>query len=207
MVAAGGWSLSVEIVCTPPREAANEQPVRSPPVVLCHTGGSGQFSPLRRCCRKQCLSIQQSCCASCTTRCGLLRPEQSSAAPEYWATLLWRKLMGTTKLHLKIFLAVNTYLYAQCLKGRRGGVTLLVINADRQRSVELNLPTASERYTLTAEKLEDTTVELNGRAMRLTSSGDRPQFGGEPIKAGRVSFAPTSISNLSMANAVNSDCR
>ena len=71
-------------------------------------------------------------------------------------------------------------------KASRGGVTLLVINADRQRSFDLNLPTASERYTLTAKQLEDTTVELNGKPLRLTSSGDLPQFKGEPVNAGRV---------------------
>jgi hypothetical protein len=84
---------------------------------------------------------------------GLLDQNSFEPRPNYWATLLWRKLMGTTVLDPQISVAANTYLYAQCLKGQRGGVTLLVINADRQRSFELNLPTVSERYTLTAEKL------------------------------------------------------
>jgi hypothetical protein len=97
--------------------------------------------------------------------------------------------------------------YAQSLKGHRGGVTLLIINADRQRSFDLNLPTASERYTLTAKKLDDTTVELNGKPLRLTSSGDLPQFEGEPVNAGRVSFGPTSITYLSIANAGNANCQ
>jgi heparanase len=138
---------------------------------------------------------------------GLLDQNSFKPRPNYWVTLLWLKLMGTTVLDPQISVAANTYLYAQCLKGQRGGVTLLVINADRQRSFELNLPTASERYTLTADKLEDTTVELNGNPLRLTSSGDLPQFGGEPVKAGRVSFARTSISYLSIADAGNPNCQ
>ena len=84
---------------------------------------------------------------------------------------------------------------------------LLIINADRQHSFDLNLAKASERYTLTAKKLEDTTVELNGKPLRLTSSGDLPQFEGEPANAGRVSFAPTSITYLSIANAGNANCQ
>jgi hypothetical protein len=60
------------------------------------------------------------------------------------------------------------------------------------------LPTAGERYTLTAKQLEDTKVELNGKPLRLTSSGDLPQFEGEPVNAGRASFAPTSITYLSI---------
>jgi heparanase 1 len=138
---------------------------------------------------------------------GLLDQNTFEPRPNYWTTLLWRKLMGATVLDLQVSVAPNTYVYAQCLKGYRWGVTLLIINADRQRSFDLNLPTASERYTLTAKKLEDTIVELNGKPLRLTSSGDLPQFEGEPINAGRVSFAPTGITYLSIANAGNANCQ
>jgi heparanase len=138
---------------------------------------------------------------------GLLDQNTFEPRPNYWATLLWRKLMGTTVLDPRISIADNIYLYAQCLKDPRGGVALLIINADREHSFELNLPTTSKRYTLTAEKLEDTAVELNGKPLRLTSSGDLPQFGGEPVKAGRVNFVSTTISYLSIADAGNANCQ
>jgi heparanase len=138
---------------------------------------------------------------------GLLDQNTFEPRPNYWATLLWLRLMGTNVLDSQISVPANNYVYAQCLKGERGGVTLLIINADRQHSFELNLPTASERYTLTAEKPEDTTVELNGKPLRLTSSGDLPQFGGEPIKVGRIRFAPTSITYLTIGNAGNANCQ
>ncbi len=115
--------------------------------------------------------------------------------------------MGTTVLDPQVPLAPNVYVYAQCLTGRRGGVTLLVINADRQRSLDFNMPTASERYTLTAKQLEETTVQLNGKPLRLTSSGDLPRLPGERANAGRVTFAPTSITYLSIANAGNANCQ
>jgi len=124
---------------------------------------------------------------------GLLDQNTFQPRPNYWASLLWHKLMGTTVLDPQVSAAPNAYVYAQCIEGRRGGVTLLVINADRQRSFELNLPTASERYTLTAKQLEGATIELNGRPLRLTSSGDLPQLNGESVNAGHVIFAPTSI--------------
>jgi len=69
------------------------------------------------------------------------------------------------------------------------------------------LPTASERYTLTAKQVEGTTVELNGKSLHLTSNGDLPQLEGEPVKAGRVSFAPLSITFLSIRSAVNPNCQ
>jgi heparanase 1 len=138
---------------------------------------------------------------------GLLDQNTFEPRPNYWATLLWRRLMGTTVLDSQISVPANTYVYSQCLKGESGGVTLLIINADRQHSFNLDLPAASQRYTLTAEKLEDTTVELNGKPLRLTSSGDLPQFGGEPVKAGRISFAPTSITYLTIRSAGNANCQ
>jgi heparanase len=138
---------------------------------------------------------------------GLLDQNTFEPRPNYWATLLWHRLMGTAVLESQISVPANTYVYSQCLKGASGGVTLLIINADRQHSFELNLPTASERYTLTAEKLEDRTVELNGKPLRLTSSGDLPQFRGVPVKAGRIGFAPTSITYLTIRKAGNANCQ
>ena len=138
---------------------------------------------------------------------GLIDQNTLEPRPNYWASVLWQKLMATTVLDPQVSAAANIYVYAQCLVDRPGGITLLVINADRQHSFDLNVATSGERYTLTAKQLENTTVELNGKPLRLTSSGDLPQLTGEPVRAGRMSFAPTSITFLSIANADNSHCQ
>jgi hypothetical protein len=137
---------------------------------------------------------------------GLLDQNTLEPRPNYWATLLWHKLMGTTVLEPQASRQPNAYVYAHCLERRPGGVTLLVINADRQRSFDFNVPTSGERYSLTARKIQDSTVELNGKPLRLTSSGDLPQLDGEPVSAGHVSFAPTSITYLSIQKAGNANC-
>ena len=138
---------------------------------------------------------------------GLIDQNTLEPRPNYWATLLWHNLMGAVVLDPGVSVAPNTYVYAQCLAGRPGGVTVLVINADRQRSFDLNVPASSERYTLTAKQLEDSTIELNGKPLRLTGNRDLPQFKGEPNNAGHVSFAPTSITYLGIANAGNANCQ
>jgi hypothetical protein len=76
-----------------------------------------------------------------------------------------------------------------------------------QASIDLNVSTSSERYTLIARRLEDRAIELNGKPLRLTSGGDLPQLNGEPAKAGAVRFAPISITYLSIANAGNTNCQ
>lgn len=138
---------------------------------------------------------------------GLLDPDTFTPRPNYWATLLWHKLMGTTVLDPQLSTPPNTYVYAQCLPGRPGGVTLLVINADRQREFAVTLAHAAERYTLTARELQDTTVQLNSTTLRLNGDDDLPHLQGEPTRAGRVSFAPGTITFLAFADAQNKACQ
>lgn len=138
---------------------------------------------------------------------GLLDESTFAPRPNYWAAVLWRRLMGTTVLDPGPSPAPNVYFYAHCLRNRPGGVTLLVINADQQRAQDITLPSDAERYTLTANQLQDTSVQVNGSTLQLNSDGDLPQVSGEPTRAGRVSFAPASITFLTISNASNSVCQ
>jgi heparanase 1 len=137
---------------------------------------------------------------------GLLDENTFAPRPNYWAALLWRRLMGATVLDPHTSPIPNVYVYAHCLQNRPGGVTLLVINADRQRVHEITLPSVAERYMLTAKQLQDTTVQLNGKTLELNRDGDLPQLLGQPTRAGHISFAPASITFLEIANADNSNC-
>ena len=137
---------------------------------------------------------------------GLLDENTFAPRPNYWAALLWRRLMGATVLDPNTSRIPNVYVYAHCLQNHPGGVTLLVINADRQQVHEIALSSDAERYTLTAKQLQDTTVQLNGKTLQLNRDGDMPQFLGQSTRAGHISFAPTSITFLQIANADNSNC-
>ena len=138
---------------------------------------------------------------------GLLDEKTLTPRPNYWAALLWRKLMGTKVLDSHISGAENIYAFAQCRQGRAGAVALLLINADQQRTYQFNVPTDSERYSLTAEHLEDKTVFLNGKPLALRGDGDMPELIGEPVQAGKLAVAPRSITFLAMPNANNNACR
>jgi hypothetical protein len=138
---------------------------------------------------------------------GLVDENTLAPRPNYWAALFWRKLMGATVLNPGASLAPNLHLYAHCLRGHPGGVALLVINADRTTWQELAVPTSSDRYTLTARDLLDTTVQLNGNTLRIDANGTLPPITGEPISPGLVRFAPASITFLGIPNAGNSSCQ
>ena len=127
--------------------------------------------------------------------------------PNYWAALLWRRLMGTTVLDAGPSPAPNLYVYAHCRRQQTGAVSLLVINADRSASRTLPLPGDGARYTLSAANLTDSTVQFNGSPLALTSEGSLPTLTPAAVKAGDVPFAPATITFLTLEGAANPACR
>jgi hypothetical protein len=138
---------------------------------------------------------------------GLLDENTYQPRPNYWAALLWHKLMGTTVLDPGASPAPNLHLYAHCLRNHPGGVTLLVINADPAKTHSLELPTKAERYTLSAQKLQDTNVQLNGIELQLDTEDNLPELKGIASRSGAFEFAPASITFLAMPKAHNASCR
>ena len=137
---------------------------------------------------------------------GLLDERDFTPRPNYWAALLWRKLMGTTVLDPGVSASPQLHLYAHCLRGQQGGVALLAINKDRTHAQSLGLSTSASRYTLTAADLTTTNTKLNGRDLRLDAHGELPSLRGEPV-AGPLDLPPASISFLAVAGAGNPACR
>ena len=82
-----------------------------------------------------------------------------------------------------------------------------MINASRDNNRSVEAPIASERYTLTAEKLEDAHVLLNGAELRLGADDSSPQLKGVTERAGRIPFAPESLTFLAFPDAHNASCR
>jgi hypothetical protein len=138
---------------------------------------------------------------------GLLDQKTLEPRPNYWAALLWRKLMGTTVLDAGSSPAASLHLYAQCLRGKPGGVTLLAINADKTAAQTVAIPSVAERYTLSSPDLLSTEVELNGRELKLGAGDELPKLKGTTVHAGPVTFAPASITFLAFPTANNTSCR
>jgi hypothetical protein len=137
---------------------------------------------------------------------GLLDEKTYDPRPNYWAAVLWSRLMGPTVLNPGVVSENGLYIYAHCMRDRRGGVTVLAINT-RPASDTVETSTAGEKYALTAKKLESTAVELNGSAMRLGPHDTLPALTETPFHAGRLSLEPTSITFLAFPQAANSACQ
>jgi hypothetical protein len=127
--------------------------------------------------------------------------------PNYWSALLWRKLMGTTVLDPGPSPAPTLHLFAQCLRNHPGGVALLALNTSKTDAQTIQVPTASERYNLTARELTDRVVLLNGSELKLGADDALPDLHGRATHVGKLTFAPASITFLAFPNARNASCQ
>ena len=138
---------------------------------------------------------------------GLLDEQTLDPRPDYWAALLWRRLMSPTVLDPGSAGDATLHLYAQCLPKHKGGVTLLALNTDPHNPRMISLPGATESYTLTAPDLTSTTVLLNDAPLRANPDGSLPALHAQYSHAGDVTLAPLSVTFLAMPQAKNAACR
>jgi hypothetical protein len=136
----------------------------------------------------------------------LLDEDTLDPRPDYWAALLWRRLMGTTVLDAGTS-QPPVYLYAHCLRNQPGGVALLAINADRNNPHSVSIPVDSDRYVLTSDNLTTTQTALNGVDLVLDNKGNLPTLTATPTPAGQFTLAPASIAFFAIAKANNPACR
>ena len=136
---------------------------------------------------------------------GLIGQSDFQPRPNYWAALLWRRLMGTVVLDAGVS-REGLHLYAQCLRGHPGGVVLLAINNSRADRSEITLHAASARYTLSALTPESAVVMLNGQPLKLGPNDDLPEINGRATAPGQISFSPATITFLAVPEAANAAC-
>jgi hypothetical protein len=138
---------------------------------------------------------------------GLLDEQTFAPRPNYWAALLWHRLMGSTVLKPESAPTDGLRLYGHCLSDVPGGVTLLALNTDRSAPKTVSVSARSERYTLTASDLESVHVQLNGKELKLESDDSLPQLTGVATGAGVVTLPPASITFFAAREAHNAACR
>lgn len=124
---------------------------------------------------------------------------------DYWAALMWRRLIGTRILDAGP-IQPGMHLYAHCQRGVSGGVVLLAINLqDEADSITVAGP--ADLYALTAPELQSRTVLLNGEPLELGPGDTVPAT--RPIRqqSGDVMLAPTSINFIALPQANNPACQ
>ncbi|QOG17102.1 MULTISPECIES: hypothetical protein [Bradyrhizobium] len=132
---------------------------------------------------------------------GLLDEKTFRPRPNYWAALLWHRLMGTTVLDAGMTSTRTVHAYAHCHPTVKGAASVLLINTSQHEPHAATLAAQAERYMLRARRLQSASVQLNGTTLALTDGDDLPRLTPRAVPAGRIRLPPASITFLVMRDA------
>jgi hypothetical protein len=136
---------------------------------------------------------------------GLLDETTLLPRPNYWAALLWRRLMGSIVLDARTA-AGDLHLYAQCQREVPGGVVVLAINLQKDRPRVLQVGAAGKLFALTEAPSGPAQAALNGKLLSLGPDDTLPELQGIPVGPGPVRLAPASINFLAFDTAHQDSC-
>lgn len=121
-----------------------------------------------------------------------LEREVFNPRPNYFAVLLWNRLMGSTVYDTKEPVRMGAHVYAHSRKDGKDGVVYLVINNSLTDTTTVELPKDAERYTLAGENgnMRATVMTLNGNPLVLGDNYALPEMKPVAQAAGTVELAP-----------------
>ncbi|MCD8085688.1 MAG: beta-glucuronidase [Clostridiales bacterium] len=123
---------------------------------------------------------------------GFLARQVFDPRPNYFAVLLWNRLMGTTVYDTGEPIREGAHVYAHSRKDGQDGVVYLVINNSLTEATTVELPKDAQRYTLAGEggNIRATVMTLNGKPLVLGEGNTLPEMAPEAQAAGTVQVAP-----------------
>jgi len=130
-----------------------------------------------------------------TSEYALLEQETLDPRPNYWAALLWSRLMGTRVYDAGRW-EEGPDVFVHGLRGSTGGMAVLIVNPGNEEFT-VNIPAKAEQYMLTADELQAKRVRLNGEVLELTPEDEIPDIAGKKIKKGDLVLPAYSITFLS----------
>ena len=122
----------------------------------------------------------------------------------YWAALMWREFVGTQILDAGP-IQPGLHVYAHCLRGTRGGVTIMALNLEpAAATIETSGP--AEIYALTSPELTSKTVLLNGSPLTLGAGDSLPAIIPVRQDGDRLALAGHSVNFITLPRADNPHC-
>ncbi len=130
---------------------------------------------------------------------GLLDEDGFVPRPDYWAAVLWARLMGPKVLEISNPSAVpDLSAYAHCTAGRKGSATYAVVNASATATRTVAASSKATAYVLTGKSLDSHDIELNGRTLDADADGTVPPLDGRKVD-GTVEVPPASVAFVTAA--------
>lgn len=132
---------------------------------------------------------------------GLIDEVSLEPRPDYWAALLWRRLMGRQALSLPLDLETATAasglrVYAHCLRdGAPGSVALLALNPSRATMASLTLAGLGLRgnahlHVASAADLASTRIRIDGIELTTAPDGTPPDLSPTVQRIESLAVAP-----------------
>ena len=119
---------------------------------------------------------------------GFLDHKTFNPRPNYFAVLLWTRLMGNTVYESDIPVVEGAHVY--CHSSKDGlGKTYLVINNSKVDTTKVILPKEAEMYLLSSEYIRSQTMLLNGRPLVLGPNDELPSLDSVKVE-GEVELPP-----------------
>ncbi len=131
---------------------------------------------------------------------GFLARQVFDPRPNYFAVLLWNRLMGTTVYDTGEAIREGAHVYAHSRKDGKDGVVYLIINNSLTETTTVELPRDAVRYTLAGKdgNVRAAVMTLNGRDLVLGEGNALPDLSGEAQAAGTIELAPATCTFLVM---------
>lgn len=131
---------------------------------------------------------------------GFLARQVFDPRPNYFAVLLWNRLMGTTVYDTAEPIREGAHVYAHSRKDGKDGVCYLIINNSRTESTSIELPKDAEVYELQGQdgKIRATVMTCNGEPLVLGEGYALPEIKPVVKTAGTYEMAPATISFIVM---------
>ena len=111
--------------------------------------------------------------------------------PNYFAVLLWKRLMGETVYASGEATREGAHVFAHSRADGKEGKAYLVINNSWTETTTVELPKEAEVYALTGKVgMRTRTMLLNGKELVLGENDALPELSGVTVPAGKLEVAP-----------------
>ncbi len=127
---------------------------------------------------------------------GFLKHGTFEPRPNYFAVLLWNKLMGTTVYDCGNPDTEGAHVFAHSRKDGKDGIVYLIINNSLTDTTTVELPKAAECYSLSAKNMRDSVMQLNGRDLTIKGVAELPDLSPVEQSEGTVELLPGSCTFL-----------
>lgn len=124
---------------------------------------------------------------------GFLQHGTFEPRPNYFAVLLWNRLMGATVYDCKNPACEGAHVYCHSRKDGKHGFAYLIVNNSLTEATTVQLPKEAEVYALSGNgDIRSPIAYLNGNPLILDDQGGLPQMNGKKVAGGNFELAPGS---------------